>query len=52
MHIEGGFSKAYTTYGVSKFYTTQANTYSNPHKYDIERLLRKKLSKNNLWINK
>jgi hypothetical protein len=50
MHIDGGFSKAYNEQGVDKFYTEQGANYSNPHRYDIERLLRKKLSKNNPWI--
>lgn len=51
MHISGGFSKAYREQGVQNFYTNEGANYSNPHRYDIERLLRKKLSKKNPWIS-
>ena len=45
--MQGGFSKAYNTVGVKEFYEKEGSQYNNPHSYDIERLLRKKLSKPN-----
>lgn len=48
--MQGGFSKAYKTKGVTKFYEETGKTYHNPHAYDIERILRKKLSKPNPYI--
>jgi hypothetical protein len=51
MYIKGGFSSVYSTEGVDKFYSGQGANYSNPHRYDIERVLRKKLVKNNPWIS-
>ena len=49
--IEGGFSKAYKTKGVDRFYQENGNNYNNPHKYDIERIIRKQLAKPNNIIN-
>lgn len=45
--MKGGFSKAYNTIGVKEFYEQEGSQYNNPHKYDIERILRKKLGKEN-----
>ena len=50
MNFQGGFSKAYKEQGVQGFYQSKGDNYSNPHAYDIERLLRKKLSKPNPYI--
>lgn len=49
--MKGGFSKEYKTKGVAKFYEETGKNYKNPHAYDIERILRKKLSKPNQIIN-
>jgi len=40
--MKGGFGKAYNDFGVDNYYQQQGHHYSNPHKYDIERLLKKK----------
>lgn len=48
--MQGGFSKAYNEHGVDKFYEQSADNYSNPHKYDIERLIKKKLGKGNVYL--
>lgn len=44
--MDGGFGKAYQM-GVDRFYTQQGSNYQNPHRYDIERFLRKRFSKEN-----
>ena len=33
--MQGGFSKAYNTKGVKKFYEEEGKNYANPHRYDI-----------------
>lgn len=48
--MEGGFGKAYSQFGVTKYYEKTGEQYSNPHRYDIERLLKKKLSPNNAFL--
>jgi ubiquinone/menaquinone biosynthesis C-methylase UbiE len=48
--MEGGFGKAYSQFGVTKYYENAGQQYSNPHRYDIERLIKKKLSPNNIFI--
>ena len=40
----GGFGNAYQQQGVDNYYQQQGNNYSNPHRYDIERLIKKKLT--------
>ena len=50
MNFEGGFSKAYRQQGVQQFYEQKGDTYSNPHAYDIERIIRKKLGVPNRYI--
>lgn len=49
--MEGGFGKAYTIVGGSaKYYEKNGDQYSNPHKYDIQRLVRKKLAPKNPFV--
>jgi hypothetical protein len=35
---------------VDKFYEKSGEQYSNPHRYDIERLVKKKLGPNNKFL--
>lgn len=50
MIMQGGFGKIYKDVGVEKYYEQNGANYTNPHKYDIERLLRKKLYPQNKFI--
>ncbi len=51
-HMEGGFGRVYKEQGVSNYYEQSGQEYSNPHKYDIERLIRKKLGPRNPFIKR
>ncbi len=48
--MKGGFGKVYHDLGVKQFYEKSGETYANPHRYDIERLIKKKLNANNSYI--
>lgn len=43
---KGGFGKVYHDVGVDKYYEQSGDHYANPHRYDIERLIKKKLAPN------
>lgn len=43
---KGGFGRVYQEKGVQEYYIQSGNQYQNPHKYDIERLIKKKLIPN------
>jgi SAM-dependent methyltransferase len=42
--MKGGFGKVYHDVGVKQYYEQSGSDYANPHRYDIERLIRKKLT--------
>jgi len=44
--MKGGFGKVYQDKGVKEYYLQSGNQYQNPHKYDIERLIKKYLTPN------
>jgi ubiquinone/menaquinone biosynthesis C-methylase UbiE len=48
--MQGGFGKIYTEIGVDKYYIKNGDQYINPHRYDIERLVKKKLCPNNPFL--
>ena len=50
--MEGGFGQVYRKQGVKEFYEQEGENYSNPHKYYIERLLRKKLGPHNPYLKR
>jgi len=50
--IGGGFGQIYSQVGVDNYYEKTGHNYANPHKYDIERLIKKKLANNNPYIKK
>jgi 2-polyprenyl-3-methyl-5-hydroxy-6-metoxy-1,4-benzoquinol methylase len=49
--MQGGFSKAYQEKGVATFYEQEGGKYKNPHAYDIERIIRKKLTPPNKFLS-
>lgn len=50
--MKGGFGKAYQEMGVDNYYHQQGHQYSNPHRYDIERLIKKKFQPaKNTYLN-
>lgn len=48
--MQGGFGKIYKNVGVERYYQQNGANYVNPHKYDIERLIKKKLHPKNKFI--
>lgn len=48
--MQGGFGKIYKEVGVDRYYQQNGANYVNPHKYDIERLIKRKLSGKNKFI--
>lgn len=44
--MKGGFGKVYHDVGVSKYYEQSGDNYNNPHRYDIERMIKKNLMPN------
>jgi ubiquinone/menaquinone biosynthesis C-methylase UbiE len=50
--MDGGFGKVYREIGVARYYEKSGEQYSNPHKFDIERLIKRKLSIPNSFLKK
>ena len=50
--MEGGFGRVYKQKGDDSYYQESGHDYNNPHKYDIERLIRKKLGPRNPYIRR
>lgn len=48
--MKGGFGKTYQDVGVTRYYEQSGDNYANPHRYDIERLIKKKLGSHNPHI--